>query len=184
MIKSKILILTGSTGTGKTRTLEKLIDGFGKSNIRFGGILAPGRYLESGQKEFELILVPGRQRFPLSTRIPYPGWQPVGGFRFNPEALEKGLEHLQQLPGMQYQLFLLDEIGPFELEGHVWADAVPALLDTGIPMIWTVRSSLLDKVCKKWDLADPLIVRVKKDHEDENIKEIKAWLEKNIPESS
>jgi nucleoside-triphosphatase THEP1 len=60
-------------------------------------------------------------------------------------------------------LVVVDEIGIFELEGKVWADAVSLLVSkSDTYMIWVVRDTILEKVIRKWDLQDPVILDIKK----------------------
>ena len=180
MPETKILLLTGGTGTGKTMALKQFLPELDSSGIRAGGILAPGRYLASGEKEFDLELIPGLKKYFLSTRIQYTGWQTIGGFRFNPEAVEAGLRHLKSLPLEHFHLYLLDEIGPFELDGLLWAPVIPELMDKGVPMIWTVRSSILEQVSSKWDFSHPEIISLEEGRGDETREKIRIWLRKNI----
>jgi nucleoside-triphosphatase THEP1 len=176
MRRTNVLLLTGKTGTGKTMVLKRFLDELDPSGIRAGGILAPGRYLDSGEKEFSLELVPGGRNFPLSTRIENKDWQAIGDFYFNPEAIEAGLRHLSDLVRDEYHLYLLDEIGPFELKGLLWAPAIPDLLDRGIPMIWTVRPGIIEKVKNKWDLADPEIINIYEGRPNNILEKIRIWM--------
>ncbi len=178
MQHSQVLLLTGDPGTGKTMTLKRLLPLLREAEISFAGILAPGRYPDPGEKEYDLELLPGGESFFLSTRSQRPGWHPVGGFFFNPEAIDAGLRHLQYLPAKQYDLYLLDEIGPFELEGRLWAPAIPALLDSGTPMIWTVRSRIVKRVKHRWNLDPAVVLTLKEGGSDKAEKEILSWLEK------
>jgi nucleoside-triphosphatase THEP1 len=95
--------------------------------------------------------------------------------------VEAGLNHLRSLPQSNYQLYLLDEIGPFELDGLLWAPAIPALLDSGIPMILTVRQRLIEQVCTKWDIHHPEIISIVEGGIDKTQEKIRIWLEQNLP---
>ena len=183
MNSSRILLLTGQTGSGKTSTLKKLLPELKSSGIRAGGILAPGRLLASGEKEFDLELIPGPGKYFLSSRTPADsrsGWQPIGGFYFNPEAVDKGLQHLRSLPGKQFQLYLLDEIGPFELKGLLWAQVIPDLLATGTPMIWTVRKRILELVLEKWGLQNVVVVYLEHGDTEKTKEQIGLWIKKTV----
>jgi nucleoside-triphosphatase THEP1 len=175
-----ILLLTGESGSGKTSVLAELIKDLDNSGVNAGGILAPGRFLDSGDKEFDLELIPDGRRYFLSTRNQNPGWQAIGGFRFNPEALEAGLDHLLNLHQRQFHVYLLDEIGPFELDDLVWAPAIPELIRQQLPMIWTVRRRLVDQVCHKWKVDPAEIISIDNRTSEEVLKVIGEWLKRSI----
>lgn len=183
MSGTNILLLTGGIDTGKTTALKRLLPELITSGILAGGILAPGRYLNSGEKEYDLELLPGNHKFPLSSRTRYPCWHEIGGFHFNPEAIEAGLRHLTNLPQKQYHFYILDEIGPFELDGLLWAPAIPGLMNKKIPMIWTVRNRILRPVCNKWNLTSPMVINLEETGLDRTIERIRRWFEKNAQAS-
>ena len=184
MSQPGILLLTGGTGSGKTMVLAEILRELGSSDIQIGGMLAPGRYLDSGEKEFDLELIPGGERYFLSTRIQYKGWEAIGGFRFNPEAVEAGLKHLLSLPVRVFELYLLDEIGPFELDDLLWASAIPGLIKQQVPMIWTVRQRIIEQVCIKWKIDRPEIINLESGKREEVLIKIRTWLKQNVQELS
>ena len=165
-------------------TLVEILRELESSNLQIGGILAPGRYLDSGEKEFDLKLIPGGDKYFLSTRIQYTGWEAIGGFRFNPEAVEAGLKHLLSLSMRDFHLYLLDEIGPFELENLLWASAIPGLISKQVPMIWTVRQRIIEQVCIKWKIERPEIINLESGQKEELLKKIRKWLKQNVQELS
>jgi nucleoside-triphosphatase THEP1 len=175
-----VLLLTGEPGSGKTLALQALLEDLSTAGILAGGILAPGTYTDCGQKDYGLELVPRNTVYRLSSRTAYPGWQAIGGFFFNPEAVSAGLRHLSSLARKKYSLYLLDEIGPFELDGRVWAPAIPGLLRRGLPMIWTVRPRILEQVKTRWVLPDALSLRVEAGEMNTLQRKIRAWTTKYI----
>jgi nucleoside-triphosphatase len=175
-----VLMLSGINGSGKTETLRRLITEIEGVEIKVGGLLAPGRFTESGSKEYDLELIPGHQIYHLSTRMHFPAWQPLGGFRFNPEAVDAGQNHLKTLIQRKYEIHILDEIGPFELEGFLWADGIPALLESKVPLICTIRPQILDEVQNHWKFLRPTIIRISGE-KNLNIKSIIEWISRHIP---
>ena len=184
MQATMVILLTGETGSGKTMALQQILPELEKSGILVGGVLAPGRFPDSGPKEYDLELYPGGEKYFLSTRNKHKDWQVIGGFWFNPVAVEAGLRHLRCLPLKTFHLYLLDEIGPFELDGLLWAPKIPDLLNKGIPMIWTVRSDIIQQVCSKWELKNPDIIIQEKGQIGKTMASIRKWLKKNIQELS
>ena len=177
---NNILLLSGNTGTGKSTVLARICQELEQSGISAGGILAPGRYLDSGLKDYDLQLLPGRKKLPLSTQTENQHWISIGGFYFNPEAIYAGLSHLASLTVKRYHLCLLDEIGPFELKGLLWAPVIPDLLALGVPMIWTVRERIIERVKSKWDIPGAGIISV----DERAVEKIRDWIGKNIPDLS
>lgn len=175
-------MLTGEPGSGKTLALQALLEDLYTTRILPGGILAPGTYTDSGQKEYGLELIPRNTVYRLSARTAHPGWQAIGGFFFNPEAVSAGLRHLSNLARKQYSLYLLDEIGPFELDGRIWAPAIPGLLQQGRMMIWTVRPGIIDRVKRKWNLPDAEILRIEGVERKRIQGKIRAWTGRHAPE--
>lgn len=179
MHHSGILIITGGSGSGKSTILKNVFQGEIFSEVKPGGILAPGRYLPSGIKEFDLELIPGNEKYFLSSQTHYSGWEAIGNFWFNPPAIQAGLKHLTTLEQNHYHFYVLDEIGPFELEGLLWAQAIPGLLKKEIPMIWTIRYSLIKQVCKKWGLLNQTIVNLGNEDFYSSLFAIEKWIKKN-----
>lgn len=173
-----ILLLTGGIDKGKSTVLKRLLLDLSSASIVSGGILAPGRYLDSGEKEYDLELHPGDIKLILSSRIRYPNWKRIGGFYFNPEAIEAGIGHLYDLTQKAYQLLVVDEIGPFELDGLLWASAIPGLLEKNEPMIWTLRNRIVIPVCNKWNLDNPHIINLDEIGSESAMENIKIWFEK------
>ena len=175
-LKNKVGVITGGAGVIGTALAHAL----GSAGIKTAGILSPGRYLSPGKKEFDLELVPGGKKYFLSSRNSQPEWKALGNFWFNTKAVEAGLRHLTELKLQKSDLYILDEVGPFELNGLIWAPAIPDLMDKGIPMIWTLRQSILDQACKKWKLADPNIVHLSETEDNNSLSIIHTWIKENV----
>lgn len=180
MNTNPILILTGETGAGKTSLLNEIMDELDGTDINYGGILAPGKMLAGGEKEFELELLPSYEKYFLSTRIAYKDWMAIGKFHFNPAAVEAGLYHLRSMEAGTSDLVIIDEIGPFELDGSLWAPAIPGLVSSGKPMIWTVRRNLLEKVCEHWKIDDPVVVTKEAGKPLKPKEKIRNWIGENV----
>ena len=181
MTQPSILLLTGGAGSGKSSVLKTIYQKLISAGLDAAGILSPGRYLDSGEKEFDLELVPCGKKYFLSSRNSHPEWKAIGNFWFNPIAVEAGLRHLNELNPEKCDLYIIYEVGPFELDGKIWAPAIPDLMDKGIPMIWTLRQSILDQVCEKWRIADPTIVQLSENETSNSISLIHTWIKKNVP---
>jgi hypothetical protein len=60
-------------------------------------------------------------------------------------------------------MIVVDEIGIFELEGLIWADAVSRLIEKNVGfLLWVVRNTLVEEVIRKWDLKNPITIDIEK----------------------
>ena len=71
----------------------------------------------------------------------------------------------------------MDEVGPFELEGRIWADAITAQRSMDIcPILWVVRKHLIEEVISKWQLEGPVIFNIEHNSVDQAIESILSAL--------
>ena len=87
------------------------------------------------------------------------GWEQFGQFYFNPEGIHLGRNILEDPLIINHDLIVVDEIGPFELEGKIWADCLTRLLGRQYPSILlVVREALVPQVIHQWSLKDAMII--------------------------
>ena len=159
----QVFILTGDTGTGKSTFLADLSAILKGLDLHIGGFIARAGRGPAAARSYELMDLASARNLPLASGDPGEGWIKTGGFYFNPEALRLG-NHILLDPDIdKFDLVIVDEIGPFELEGRIWSGAVTHLRKNRTrPMIWTVRKPLIEKVAVQWQLKDPVILDVEK----------------------
>jgi len=114
------------------------------------------------------------QQIPLASLEKCKNWYPLGKFYFNPSSLSHGDNLLQSDEILENKIIILDEIGPFELKGEVWANGLNKLLNTysGI-LILSVRKTLIREVISHWNLQHPEIIDISKIQVDEILDKIK-----------
>ena len=65
-------------------------------------------------------------------------------------------------------LVIVDEIGPFELDGKIWANSLTRLLDRQCcALLLVVREQLITEVIQKWKLNDPVIIDIEQTKNDQ-----------------
>ena len=150
----EIHIITGERGSGKSTFLKEVIAFLQNGGIRVGGILAIGSWKENLRDKFELIdLLTGDQLL-FCQREPVHGWDQVSHFYINPAGQyfgEKALhvEHLKTA-----DVIVIDEVGPFELQGKGWALSLGQILNQHhVPLVLIIRTNLIDQVIKFWNLT-------------------------------
>jgi len=156
----QIFIITGETGSGKTTFLLKLIDelrGKAQSIAGFAALSVP----EDGPSgSFNILDLVSGKILPLASRRFREGWEAIGNFYFNPEGMLMGTEILEDPLINNNDLIVVDEIGPFELEGKIWAESLTRLLAIrSCPVLLVVREQLVSRVIHQWSLKDAMIFK-------------------------
>ncbi|MDD2787817.1 nucleoside-triphosphatase, partial [Methanoculleus sp.] len=157
-----VFIITGEQGQCKTTFLHQVLGLIVGANVRVRGVLAPGHVRDGRRSGFTLVDLATGEHEDLSSIDPDPRCEVHGRFYFRPEGLAFGRRALALPDPGETDLVVIDEVGRFELQGAVWADAIGRLTaQTHPPMVWTVRRRLLDTVIERWDIADPVVVDVR-----------------------
>jgi nucleoside-triphosphatase len=174
---NRIFIVTGPTGSGKSVFLSQLVTALQAEKIRISGFVADKHFPADRDYFYEIRDVQSGRSIMLSSREPAEGWLKTGNFYFNPLAVAYGNELLTGLQNRDTDLIVIDEIGPFELEGRMWAGAVSRLLaETDLPMIWVVRYGLVEQVIRKWDLRRPVLIDIDRNSASQTVKKILSKL--------
>jgi nucleoside-triphosphatase len=157
--QAPVFILAGDTGSGKTTLARQVVEGLRARGASVGGILAPG-LLENGRRTgFDLVnLATGESARLARERAVETGrhvqWS---RFSFSPEGLALGQRALGR-GARAADVVLVDEVGPLELAGGGWADALDELVrDRAQPVLLVVRSSIVDEVARRWGSADAVV---------------------------
>ncbi|MCX6551181.1 MAG: hypothetical protein NTY02_09295, partial [Acidobacteria bacterium] len=160
-----VVLLSGSTGSGKTTLTQAAIGRLRQAGVRVGGILAPG-LLESGRRTgFDIVNLATGEHTVLAREQ-----QNVAGrharwsrFAFAPEGLALGHRALGDGIG-EADVVIVDEVGPFELSGGGWADALDTLTRTFRgALLLVVRDSVVDAVRARWGTPDTVVCDVDRD---------------------
>lgn len=148
MKETKIFIITGDQGSGKTTFLQEMIFNLANSNIKTGGILAEGFWKNYERNHFELIDLKSKNSILFCQREPKDGWEKLRHFYINPAGQRFGEAALDHEYLKDSDIVVIDEIGPFELKGKGWSRSIQSILKNlpDMTMVWVVRKSLLDEV--------------------------------------
>lgn len=176
-----VILITGEVMKGKTTFTLELITRLESAGIKPEGFIARG--VESGKERtgFDLVNLETGERILLSRKEPVPeNWIRFGRYCFNPDTFEHvNLEvrmMAERIPG----LIILDEVGPLELQNQGWAPAIEYLLDLNkIVQLWVVRNSMLEKIIKKWNLRNVIILDINTETPDTSFETVRTILEEN-----
>jgi nucleoside-triphosphatase THEP1 len=172
--RPRLFILTGETGSGKTTRANEVVERLRARGLTVGGILAPG-LLDAGRRTgFDIVNLATGETSSLareSTGSPDPHAQ-WSRFAFSGEGLALGLKALGP-DARGADVVIVDEVGPFELAGGGWADALDNLArDYQGPVLLVVRSSIVDAVRRRWGTADSTVWQASTTPTDEIVQAI------------
>lgn len=74
-------------------------------------------------------------------------------FKLFSKGVELGNNYINNLLSHPPDIAIVDEIGGFELSGKLWSSAFTQLVESSIPIIFTTKTKLLDRVMEKWKIV-------------------------------
>jgi nucleoside-triphosphatase len=160
--QSPVYIISGEQGKGKTSFILEIISILVEKGIKIRGIAAPGYFKDDLRSGFSIINLATGIREELCSIAPSGECKKHGRYYFRSEGISFGRRTLaDSLIPDQTDLLVIDEVGRFELEGEIWAGCIDHIVDKAYPpMIWTVRSSLVNAVIERWNITRNIIVDV------------------------
>lgn len=151
-----VFIITGKQGEGKTTFLKDVAGLLKDRGLYVFGFYAEGEWEEGMRSRFRLVDIQTQKHYLLCSRQ---GRTPSsrGYFVFHAEAVQAG--ETAVFSGMQKEnsLAIMDEIGHFELEGKVWHNVLQLLLDKKVPVMLTVRNTMLETVINHFKITSPKV---------------------------
>jgi nucleoside-triphosphatase THEP1 len=153
-MKNKVFIITGPRGSGKTTFLKHLVQELRQFGIQSGGFLAEGFCANNERYYFELIDLDSNKRILFCTKELHIHWEKLGHFYINPASIIFGEKVLDTSNLDAFPICVIDEVGPFELQGKGWSQAIFKIGNNSPekPMIWVVRENLVQPVIRHFDL--------------------------------
>jgi nucleoside-triphosphatase THEP1 len=117
-LQDMFIIITGEVGIGKGTVCRKALGLLPDANCQCGGVIT--RKDGDGKIIAEDVLT--QTRMTLASRNGDYQGPSVGAYHFNPAGLAFGMDALNK--GAALPLFVVDEIGPLEVSGRGFANAV------------------------------------------------------------
>ena len=123
------------------------------NNFAVGGFVALREIVSDC---YQIKNIKTNKESPLMQRIATFNKRPYH-FKFFPEGVEKGNDCIEELLMHPPDIAIIDEIGAFELRGKLWSSSFTQLVESPVPLIFTVKPRLLDKVVAKWNIEPTLV---------------------------
>lgn len=172
-------IIKGEKNQGKTLFLKKLNDSLKNSGIYPSGFIAEGIIHPAGNKDYILCPLPTGKKVALASTLPNPAYPAAGRFHFNTEAINLGKDLIDKALTQKKQVLIIDEIGPLELKGRVWADSLRKILKSEVPvLVITVRKRIVNLVIEDFDIRNYSLIEPEKIAADQLSKLIRLKLNK------
>jgi nucleoside-triphosphatase THEP1 len=164
LLKPEIIIITGEIHQGKTSFTQKIISDLLNQKIRIAGFVSIGIDKDGTRTGFNLAEIGSSRQVELCSDRKDNKGPKLGQFYFNQEALAFGNEILNPDVLSDKQLIVIDEIGPLEIKGLGWSEAIDKSTRSFlIPQLWVVRKSLVNKIIRKWNTGNVYIFDITKD---------------------
>ena len=163
-----VVIITGPAGCGKTSCLTRLAEQWKQKHIRIDGILAPSVTRNNDLRQYNLRFIATGRELPFASSANNKNSVQTGKFYFNSETLATGKRYLASIPLDKTDILIMDEIGPLELEGKMWANEFSAILASDHPvLVVSMRPAIVQQALKKWKLKGSLIIECRQKHIEE-----------------
>lgn len=143
-----IFIVSGGKESGKTSFLIDIISLLQKSGFVAGGFVAL-HDIESDCYQIKDLRT--NEASPLMQRVAS-FEKRLLHFKFFPEGIEMGNNCIKELLIHPSDIAIVDEIGGYELRGELWSNSFTQLVESSIPLVFSVKDRLLHKVVSKWDI--------------------------------
>jgi len=174
----KVFLIMGNREAGKTTFLSALQEGLQDLGAHVGGFLARGVHVNGQRQGYNLELISNKQSTPFCQIDGPPDWEKIGRFKFDPEGITLGNMAFDMAVQESVDVFILDELGPLEMQDRGWANGISCLsADNSIIQVWSVRSSLVKKVSRKWPLMNYYYVSPEKTAPEDLAKDIFAFVQ-------
>ena len=158
---SKVLIITGESGSGKTTALANLIEQCQQQGLPLRGMLCPGEMKDGKRFSSDLLDIATNERCLFGHRTGVLDKQTGTRFTFTEEGIALGKLAFDHNKLNQGGVCIVDEIGPMELKGQGFGEHISPLLSIANSRhIWVVRPSLIESVSRHWSLNNPQIINV------------------------
>lgn len=148
-----VFIIAGEKKSGKTSFLIDVLSLLQTNGFVVGGFVALHEF------EFDCYQIKDiktNEKTPLMQRVATFDMRP-NHFKLFSEGIEMGNNCIQELLVHPPDIAVVDEIGGYELRGNLWSNSFKQLVESSIPLFFTVKERLLDKVIAKWSIKPTLI---------------------------
>jgi len=156
--KKSVILICGSSGSGKTSMVEKICVHAANQGMLVGGISAPGTFKDGYRFSLDVVDLATGERSFLAQRY-FPSDITFGPFGFSAEGLVFGKNAILKAIKDQIDVLVIDEIGPFELMNCGWASPLKqAALSAIDVLVITIRPEVVKDICSNFFSSREMIL--------------------------
>ena len=144
-----VFIVSGEKESGKTTFLINILSLLQTNGFVVGGFVA---LHEKDADCYQIKDIKTNKVASLMQRVASFEKRPYH-FKFFSQGVEMGNNCIEELLVHPPDIVIVDEIGGYELRGKLWSSSFTQLVESSVPMIFSVKESLLDKVMAKWSIS-------------------------------
>ncbi len=178
--RPQIIMITGEVHEGKTTFAHSVINLLLKEKIKVSGFLAIAINENGERKGFNLYDIEKGESSNLCTVVKTENGVQTGKYYFNEEAIKKGSAILDPGNLSGTQLVVIDEIGPLELKGQGWSNAIDNLTrNMTTPQLWIVRNGIIEKITRRWNTGNIYVFNISGTRPEDVTKKIREVISLN-----
>jgi nucleoside-triphosphatase len=171
-LKKRVLLLTGSPGVGKTTVLLRVVECLKAKGYSVGGMVSREVRSDGTRIGFEILDLGSGRRGWLA-HVNRKVGPSVGKYRVNLEDLDNIGANAIVNAAENFDVVVIDEIGPMELFSEKFREAVRKAVEGGKLVVgvvhWKARDRLIDEVKSREDTEVILVTSENRDKLHETI---------------
>ncbi|MFW5886868.1 MAG: nucleoside-triphosphatase [Bacteroidota bacterium] len=141
-----IYFISGEKNSGKTNFAKNLASQLKKDGVNLSGIFTEKNIDDT----YYIVSMDQVLQVPFAKKDKEDNWLKKNNFYFNPVAIREGESYILESLKDKNEIILLDEIGPLEIGGEIWAPVVQKLLESDIHLILVIRKNIIPLVINQW----------------------------------
>lgn len=148
-VHSRIFILSGERGQGKTRYIREIINLFRQEEITVGGIYSDRVMNEGRTIGYDVVDIKSGERGVFLRLTGEPQFEQIGRYYIHLNGLRLGTNSLQT-DDTECDIVVIDEVGQLELKDSGWSDSLKQLIQKDqCHLLLTTRTRYTEALIKR-----------------------------------
>lgn len=150
-----VFLVSGKVHGGKSSFVELLVEECREAKFNVAGFIASGTFKQNKRDSFTVTDLSTNKSFLLGSLRKESNWIKHRDFYFDPQSFKQGEEIIAKGLDDMADLIVLDELGPMELAGNGWSNALKLLeKNYDLAQVWVVRERIVKEVKDRWNIPE------------------------------